>query len=157
MARASDASLLQRLQELGNLSPATRTPAFSLFDPLKSFGPDTLWNAQPPIITSVPGFFDDRFSAAPFASPDEPVSATLLIARLRALRSALNNLPRLARRLARWQARRDVLLKQVRPIRLSPMRPGLPPGWRERPVHEIDGVLRECHGLALDMINADTG
>jgi hypothetical protein len=34
------------------------------------------------------------------------------------------------------------------------MRPGLPPGWRQRRLHEIDDVLRECHGLANDLLNA---
>ena len=28
------------------------------------------------------------------------------------------------------------------------------PGWRERKLHEIDDVLRECHGLAHDRLNA---
>jgi hypothetical protein len=27
------------------------------------------------------------------------------------------------------------------------MRPGLPPGWRERGKHEVDTVLKECHRL----------
>jgi hypothetical protein len=27
------------------------------------------------------------------------------------------------------------------------MRPGLPPGWRERGRHEVDDVLKECHRL----------
>jgi hypothetical protein len=45
------------------------------------------------------------------------------------------------------------LLKARKPTRICPMRPGLPPGWRERKVHEIDTVLRECHGLANDLLN----
>lgn len=84
------------------------------------------------------------------------VDAALLFGRLRALRNALNDLPRQARRLARWEARRDGLLQRkgpFRPMRLSPMRPGPPPGRRLRAVHEVDDVLRECHGLALDRLN----
>jgi len=30
-----------------------------------------------------------------------------------------------------------------------PMRPGLPPGYRQRQKHEVDEVLAECHRLAL--------
>ena len=33
--------------------------------------------------------------------------------------------------------------------RLSPMRPGRPPGWRKRPTHEVHEVLNELHGLAV--------
>ncbi|MGB8819425.1 MAG: hypothetical protein WCC66_16045, partial [Rhizobiaceae bacterium] len=71
-------------------------------------------------------------------------------------RSALGDLPRQARRLARFQARRDLARKSsapFKPMRLSIFRPGLPPGWRQRPIDEVDDVLRECHGLALDMLN----
>ncbi|MGB8816678.1 MAG: hypothetical protein WCC66_02040, partial [Rhizobiaceae bacterium] len=76
-------------------------------------------------------------------------------------RSALGDLPRQARRLARFQARRDLARKSsapFKPMRLSIFRPGLPPGWRQRPIHEVDDVLRECHGLALHAVNGpDTG
>ena len=67
---------------------------------------------------------------------------------------ALDTIPHQARRLIRWQAKRDAALKAFRPTRLSPMRPGLPPGWRERRLHEVDDILRECHGLANDLLNA---
>jgi hypothetical protein len=60
--------------------------------------------------------------------------------------------------LKRWEAKRAAALKASKPTRMSPIRPGLPPGWRERKVHGIDTVLRECHGLANDLLNApDTG
>ena len=58
-----------------------------------------------------------------------------------------------ARRLIRRQARRDAALKAFRPTRMSPMRPGLPPGWRDRRLHEVDDILRECHGVANDLLN----
>ena len=83
-----------------------------------------------------------------------PVDATQIGQRLNALMRALDNIPRQARRLIRWQAKRDAALKAHRPTRMGPMRPGLPPGWRERRIHEIDDVLRECHGLANDRLNA---
>ncbi len=67
---------------------------------------------------------------------------------------ALNDIPRQARRLKRWEIKRDAALKASKPTRLSPMRPGLPPGWRERRTHEIDDVLKECHRLANDRVKA---
>ncbi len=138
---------------------ALRAPAFALFDPLKHFDPEAIWDTAPPLFVSVPDFYDPNWVQREYPSPDEPVSAGLIARRLNALRHALNDLPRQARRLVRWQSRRDLALKgPFRPMRMTPFRPGLPPGWRQRPLHEIDHVLRECHGLALDAANGlDTG
>ena len=33
--------------------------------------------------------------------------------------------------------------------RLSPLRPGRPPGWRKRGNHDVYEVLDELHGLAI--------
>ena len=33
--------------------------------------------------------------------------------------------------------------------RVSPMRPGRPPGWRKRQNHDVYEVLNELHGLAV--------
>ncbi len=126
-----------------------KTPAFALFDPLKRFSPEDYDNNALPHVSFHSGSATE-FAAPHLPPPDEPVDASQLINRLRALRHALSDLPRQARRLARWQARRDLLLKACRPTRMSITRPGLPPGWRERSIHEVDAVLRECHGLALD-------
>jgi hypothetical protein len=60
-------------------------------------------------------------------------------------------LPRQARRLARWRARRA---SDVRPC--QPLRRGRPPGHRRRPSRDIDLVLRECHALAQDALQPDT-
>ncbi len=136
---------------------ALKTPAFALFDPLKIFSIDDFDNNALPHFSFHDGS-DAEFHTPHLLRPEEPVDATLLFTRLRALRHALNDLPRQARRLARWQARRDLLLKAGRPTRITPFRPGLPPGWRQRSIHEIDDVLRECHGLALYAVNGpDTG
>jgi hypothetical protein len=126
--------------------------AFKLFDPLKSFDHEDFWDeaqrqhdhALRPL-DPVSGFK---------IVDTTPVDATHIGQRLNALIRALDNLPAQARRLIRWQAKRDAALKAHRPTRMGPMRPGLPPGWRERKIHEIDGVLRECHGLANDLLNA---
>ena len=88
--------------------------------------------------------------------PPNPSTGALLFTRLRALRAALQDIPRQARRLARWEARQALARREKRPLRprrMSIIRPGLPPGWRERRVHDVDDVLRECHGLAWDIKN----
>ena len=59
---------------------------------------------------------------------------------------AVQDIPRHAMRLARWQARPK---EDRRPERWSPLRPGRPPGFRQRPIHEVDEILKECHWLAL--------
>ena len=136
-------------------------PSFQLFDPRKNFtarrrkgrrlvprihifGNDptvaALWAAHPPI-------------ADPAPPPDGLVGAERLSRRLHALKFALEDLPRQARRLARWRLRRE---KAQSPKFRSPLRPGHPPGYRRKPVHEVDAVLAECHGLACDAMKPDT-
>ncbi len=134
---------------------ASKTPAFCLFDPLKYFPLDAFDNNALPRI-SFDSSADPVFNTLAFSPSDEQVDTTQLFARLRAVRHALNDLPSQARRLARWQARRDLALKSKGPfrrMRITPFRPGLPPGWRKRPIHQVDYVLRECHGLAIDALN----
>ncbi len=136
-------------------SDASKTPIFCLFDPLKAFSLNDHDNSALPHFTFHSG--DDAVSQPRRNLQQEhPVNATLLFTRLRALRSALNDLPRQARRLIRWQTRRDLALNSkapFKPVRITPFRPGLPPGWRQRSIHEIDGVLHECHGLAVYALN----
>ena len=148
------------LAALPRQSPALRTPAFALFDSLKSFDPDDIWNVDPASqIRFQSGFNDDRDPSAGFRTlPDqrEVVPAAQIIGRLFAIGNALETLPNQARRLLRWQAKRDAALKAGRRTRITPLRPGLPPGWRQRPILEIDDLLKECHRLAIDVMNADT-
>jgi hypothetical protein len=138
----------------------SRCPSFQLFDPRKNFeclrqhhrkfmrNPprihffpyDTLSPARPPITDPAP-------------PPDGLVNAERLTRRLQALKLALEDLPRQARRLARWRVRRD---NMPSPKFKSPLRPGPPPGHRRKPVHQIDEVLIECHGLAFDAMKPDT-
>jgi hypothetical protein len=129
--------------------PPTR--AFKLFDPLKSFDPEAIWDVQPVWESGYGLTANFTYSSE---NPAEPLNATHIGQRLNALIRALDSIPAQARRLVRWQAKRDAALKACKPTRMSPMRPGLPPGWRERKIHEIDDVLRECHGLAHDRLNA---
>ncbi len=148
----------------GSTTATQSAPAFALIDPLKAFGA-TGWHGPakkgvPRICT--PGY-SDPFPVPPQRVPavDDTVNAGRLRRRLQALKRALDDLPGQAKRLARWQAKqdRDRTLHinagtnagpgtTRRPIRLSPFRPGWPPGHRARPIHEVDAILRECHTLA---------
>ncbi len=139
-------------------------PLFQLFDPRKSFAelrrhargpgrivprihfftPDprvvALWPAPRPVETLAP-------------PPDGLVNAARLTRRLRALKLALDDLPRQARRLARWRLKREnVPGLEFR----SPLRPGYPPGHRSKPVHEVDDVLANCHWLAWEALKPNT-
>ena len=96
----------------------------------------SLWLGRPPV------------AAAPPDGLVEPLTR-----RLQILKSALEDLPRQARRLARWRARRE---KAPSPKFRSPLRLGPPPGRRRKPTHLVDEVLIECHGLAWDALKTDT-
>ncbi len=73
--------------------------------------------------------------------------------RLDAVQRALDTLPRQAKRMARWLKQRAAM---EAPKFTSPMRPGRPPAHRKKPCEEIDHVLIECHGLAWDVLHANT-
>jgi hypothetical protein len=97
----------------------------------------------------------------PVVSPDDPVDATGLCRRLLSSRRALENLPREARRLARWRARGADFPSPLRGgarggsgiRRVVPLRIGRPPGGRKHPVHRVDDILKECQALALDVLD----
>ena len=141
-----------------------RPPSFQLFDPRKYFtelhqrrrkypknpprihffrsnGEVTVWQARPPAAVRVP------------PPPDGLASAVRLTRRLQALKLALDDLPRQAKRLARWRIRRE---KSKTPTFRSPLRPGRPPGHRITPIHEVDDILAECHWLAWEAEKPDT-
>jgi hypothetical protein len=147
-------------------SPGLSRPrAFPLFDRRKRYVlalPRVAPRGMPRIRT---------FSAAPFQpspapppalrpgvpDPDASVDAARLLLRLTTLERALADLPKQARRLARWRAKEGAAVTPASAIRRrSPLRIGRPPGWRARPSREIDLVLRDCHALALDALAADT-
>lgn len=125
-------------------SAGSHIPAFALFDPFKPFGEPWLTPAE---IAAL----DDPDRLAPFPPdlpPHEPVDSRALCRRLAALRHALAEFDAQALRLARWRARRAA--GRGKPVRLSPFRPGRPPGWVKRPKTEIAELVRECHFLGLD-------
>ncbi len=165
-----------------------RALSLPLFDPLKRWGarPRYVKKANMPRVS----LFDDRpfnplFNRPrqpdpppPPPSPDDPVDAIRLRRRLEATAAALDDLPRHARRLACWRARRDAAFARApnrdvatqengnssragaknentsRIRRLSPMRPGRPPGWCRRPSHDVHEVLNDVHGLANWAMNS---
>ncbi len=138
----------------GFASNAARTPTFCLFDPLKHFTFEDDNTAFPN------GYFDHEEFQPHSMAPVLPVNATQLLIRMRALRGALESIQSQARRFARNNAKlKQAKLNQPRnapfkPLRQSPIRPGLAPGWRQRPIHDVDDVLKECHLLARDLMNS---
>jgi hypothetical protein len=143
----------------------SRLSSFQLFDTRKDF-PELRqrrikYSKHPPRIL----FFgpdsrlDDLWPAPqPMAAPAPPpsdglVNATRLSRRLQILKSALDDLPRQARRMARWRVRRAAMTS---PVFKSPLRPGPPPGRRKRHIHPIDEILADCHALAWDAMRSDT-
>jgi hypothetical protein len=136
-----------------NAPTTIRIPAFPLLDPLKrySFKPRRRASKSFPRIC-VPGFTEPApIPVKPVLRPDDPVDATGLCRRLLSSRRALANLPREARRLARWRAR-DRIKPGPRRV-VPPLRIGRPPGGRKRPTHAVDHILKECQALALDVLS----
>ena len=137
-------------------------PSFQLFDPRKRVAPLRVrkFTRLVPRIHFFP--HDPRISALfptprpvvePPPPPDGRVSAARLHRRLQALKLALDDLPRQAKRLVRLQERRKASpsLKI-----LVPLRSGHPPGYRRKPIHEVDEVLTECDWLAWEAMKPDT-
>lgn len=127
-----------------------RVPAFRLFDPRKRFG--TAPGRAGPVIEPRIWTFDGGEDARPVpalrvpAFADDPVDANRLRQRIGALKAALDDLPKQARRLMRAMA--------VRKRLASPLRPGLPPGYREKSQREVDRILYDCQALALRALAA---
>ena len=132
----------------GTSQGAGRVPAFALFDARKSFKPRSTWRGRRPQPNI--RFFDDVevFEPVTVASPDDEVSAAQLMRRLQALQAALGDVPKQARRLARWEAKREAARAETGKY-IAPIRPGKPPGHRDRGRHPVDFVLKDCHALAL--------
>ncbi len=88
--------------------------------------------------------------APPAPPPDGLVDAARIARRLQALTSALADLPRQAKRLARWRLKRA----NISHLKMRyPMRQGRPPGYRKKKTREIDTILYDCHHFAWLAIN----
>ncbi|MFI0845455.1 hypothetical protein [Mesorhizobium sp. IMUNJ 23232] len=129
---------------------------------------------------SVPGFSEPSPLPRP-PSPDDPIDAARLGLRLQALGAALDDLPKQAKRFARWKARCDAAVAEMRQIgsavivrgrtargtvrfqRTRPLWLGRPPGGRLSPydpdarrrsnIREVDEILAHAHALALDALD----
>jgi hypothetical protein len=142
----------------------SRLPAFKLCDTRKNL-PElretrVKYSKYPPRILFLgpDSRIDDLWprpqpTAAPAPENDGRVSASRLHRRLQALKLALDDLPRQARRMARWQQKREAM---PGPVFKSPLRPGPPPGHRKRHIHPVDDILADCHWLAWDALRTDT-
>ena len=153
-------------------------PTFKLFDPRQRFG-SAFADERPryrsryrikmaprpePRIRVIDVGFDPRSplfrrpppvmpEPAPPPVPNGTVNAQRLSRRLIAIKSALENLPRQARRYARWQSKPHA---ERRPQLASALRPGTPPGHRKNPIHKVDEILAECDWLARHTRQSDT-
>ncbi len=130
-------------------------PAFALFDRRKSFDSVLAFGGRR-YAKGTPNirFFDGYDTPVPVkavAMPDDMISAGRLNRRLAALRNALDDLPKQARRMARVEAKRAALRAQSGKY-IRPMRPGRPPGYRARKRHPVDFVLSDCHEMALYLL-----
>ncbi|QKV17569.1 hypothetical protein [Oricola thermophila] len=138
--------------------PLGTIPAFSLIDPRKRFDftrPRRRYGRSRPRIRLLgdnpfPVYIRHPPSPEPdLRLPGDAVPAVTLLRRLVSARMALDNIDREARRLARHEARRRHRPIDSRKVIYTAMRPGPPPGYRKRNVHDIDEVLKECQRLAF--------
>ncbi|WP_421929370.1 hypothetical protein [Neoaquamicrobium sediminum] len=122
-------------------------PSLPLVDPIRLPGRGRPVPSHKAPRISFPGATDRRALPQPPA-PDDPLDATRLGRRLRALADALDDLPKHAHRFARWRARRDRAVTTGRVRRLSPLRPGRPPGARRGSTREVHEVLADLQWFA---------
>ncbi len=83
-----------------------------------------------------------------------PSKPTHIGHRLNAILRGLNDLPRQARRLKRWELKRDAALKASKPTACPPCVPVLPPGGASGESTRSMIVLKECHRLANDRLDS---
>lgn len=136
---------------------APRTVALPLLDPLPKWpgGRHRQVGGVPRILA--PGYSEPRFIPGRCRlSPDGRIDATRLALRLQAVGRALDDLPREARRFARWRRRAAAAGAQnlesgaagkVR--RVWPLRPGRPPGSCRGPAHQVHEVLADLQYFAF--------
>ena len=163
VVKVSPSRVMPKGQILGK-GGGSRLPSFKLFDTRKDFPelrqPRVKYAKNPPRIHF---FGRDPTVAALWPSPqpvvapvppsDGLVNVERLNRRLQALKLALDDLPRQARRMARWRMKRE---NMPSPKFKSPLRPGPPPGRRKRHIHEVDEILANCHWLAWEAMKPDT-
>ena len=170
LVRGIVAPLAQRAAKAGTAEKRARGEGrkraalpFKLIDPRKNFdlfpdrpkyvsGPGPwvtdLWSDDPIYDRSALYAHQEKMKRPP-PSPDDDIGAAALCRRMNALMAALQDLEGQTRRMAKLLARIKTQKTEVGKFPLRVMRPGLPPGYRQRQKHEVDEVLVECHQLAL--------
>lgn len=134
---------------VGTGSGRVRAPCFRLFDSRKTFTPHRRRVARVAPRISWIGEGETR-EDEPALDEKALVDASKLCRRVEAMHRALADLPGQARRLARWRARRRLQRHPGKPVKfIDPLRPGMPPGHRERRREAIHETLLDCHWLAL--------
>ena len=133
--------------------------SFQLFDPRQRFFRKPARPKNEPRFQPRITFFGDGVARRiSLGREPPPASEGLanpgnLARRLEALKAALDDLPRQARRLTRALARRG---RSPRLKLQGVMRPGPAPGYRRSPRREIDHVLERCDWLAREALAPDT-
>jgi hypothetical protein len=143
-------------EALASRRRGARRRAFSLFDPrLRLLRRERKAPQKTRVTPRISFFGDGEVRTLTLGQPprnrdtDGLIAAEGFILRLEAIRAALENLPRQARRLARALQRRQ----NVPSLKMQgPLRPGHPPGHRTRRRHEIDEILQRCHWLAREAL-----
>ncbi|KPB00287.1 hypothetical protein [Ahrensia marina] len=147
VSNVSASSANPTLPDFATFDCETKTPRFKLFDPRKRF--DWL-NEQPSkhMLKALPRISVIGVTNPVFETPKQShEDSTALTRRLQALQDALSDLPKQAKRLNRQMQKRKTA--PAGPRRVPPLRPGLPPGFRQKPHHAVDHVLKECHALVV--------
>jgi hypothetical protein len=149
-----------------------RKPRFNLFDPERraDFGKVRRRRRKGPKVEprvhviypsnpNIPWFLRGR-PAPPPPPPrevetvkDNTVSAKGLCRRLFAIMYALTHMESEAERYARLFAKP---IEERRPKRDRALRYGRPPGWRDKPTHEVHEILKECQWLFHSLPEPDT-
>ncbi len=149
----------------------SRAPQFCLIDPRKYFPelypnrrkprrkPKANGSTDPHIQIRI-GTFDGEpdfiLWSDPNAAltPEDEVSAKALCRRLLALKLALEDMPKQAKRYVREVAKRKAAAPG--PKSVPPLRMGLPPGYRRKHAHKVDEILWDCHCLVRHEPAPDT-
>jgi len=138
-----------------------RAPQFCLIDPRKDLPelhphrhqkkrkPRSQPSTEPQIQVRIAGFDGqpDFIWSEPksLPMPNDELNAGAICRRMVALKLALEDLPKQAKRYVREVAKRKAAPSGIKSI--PPLRFGWPPGFRKRRIHEIDEILWECHCL----------
>lgn len=123
-----------------------RPAIFPLRDVRKCFDRPARRKGRKPIPRlTIIGLTERVVEEIPVISPDDELDAKSLFRRMDALKRALDDLPKEAKRLMRFEARRE--MAPPGPGSRPALRLGFPPGHRQRHIHEVDEVLAETRLL----------